>query len=1461
MAKPIMGRIRLRPLYGAFVRALLAMVSVPLADARAAEGVRTINADVVALDQPFLWNRLGVSEPGGMVYALAGDVVSTDHDSTLRPGKVTLRAGKRPRPIVLRANVGDRLRIKFRNLLDTKPVNGSAATRYAGVHITGLELLDPAGGTAGINSDGSWVGRNRSSLAAPGDERLYEYYAKGEGTFLLYSAADNDNDQGPTSAGPTQVSLGLFGAVNVQPEWAEWYRSQVTRDDLLEATLRIEGTGPTTERRLSTPKMMSVVPQTDAAAQPKTRMIQRKRRRMYTLRAPDAEKHTVDETDAVEMDGRLYSPLLQPLIDYHAVYPSGPRVGLPILKMLRAVPVVPAPAGFPLFVPSSGSSGAEVRQAIDELNRSSGRAYRALQAQNTRRQIQLSPRMRVTDEGENTWLFTSPGRGLYLIRLEDDPAGGKRFRFDVAELHLVHSDLTAIITGPDAERWPTDINSPSFFSNPVLPDRRQPYREFTIVYHQASGQVQPFPQYYNQNTSGAFGSVTDSFAINYGMAGIGSEILANRLGVGPMGNADAVDLKYEEFFLSAWAVGDPAMVVDVPANSPNQAVSSPSEGSRVSQQALFTLDVTDADSTVVELNNQRVNTKLGDAFKAHGVVLSGTAIASTISAGNQWIVLDPYSAQGPLPTNRNRYPIVATGTNATGATVVTTLTVYSGFPINLTVPAVPAFNALSKTKATKALFADDPSNVYHSNIRDHVKFRILHAGPGPSHVHHLHAHQWLHGPGSPNSQYLDSQLIVPGSAYTLDIVHGGSGNRNLTVGDSIFHCHFYPHFAQGMWSLWRTHDVFESGTWLDVNGRPVTHVTDADGKETPVYPYTKDNKTHFFYYDEKKVPHEVTGPVLPAWNRALPDGEIEAGTPIPAIVPLPGLAMPLIPSRVRLTDLAPVLSGGSEGQGRRVEVEIDNAEEREEARLKGVKVPGPEYENPGYPFFIPGIAGHRPPHPPLDFAHQKDVNGVERELNGGLPRHVVLSGTIVKEYHTRWDFTRDFIEYDPNQKQTPISGKLIALRLPENGTPYEKAAMAHHSQRTHRSYLPDNDQGNITRNGLTARHGAPFAPPEVDDYGNAELEIRRYQAAVIQTDVVLNKQGWHFPQQRFLNLWEDVGDTLAGKRAPQPLFFRSNTNDTIEFWHTNLVPSYYELDDFQVRTPTDVIGQHIHNVKFDVTASDGSANGYNYEDGTFSPDEVRDRINALNRPVAETQLAFERGNSLPDLGPQKVGSEQTWGTAPQAPGTVLARAVVRNDAVPGSTVGFFCSKHGRPMSGSLSVRAAGTAGPKSVEIQGTLPGGKPTWVADGKKAEGVEVGPGDTVVWKAVDGEHGVVFDPDGILQFDDVSGFVDVAKKPETLTIVKVADAYPPQGGVGTKTDGVFGPPPAGQNWDEAPRPPFSAGIPTRCWTTSARSERFERSSRTTTWARLPTSRPGFTRALWSNRKTRSGICPTAPP
>ena len=67
--------------------------------APAAKAQKTIHADVVALDQAFYNNRLGTFQASGMVFALRGDVVSSDPgDPALAPGKVMLRADKRARP-------------------------------------------------------------------------------------------------------------------------------------------------------------------------------------------------------------------------------------------------------------------------------------------------------------------------------------------------------------------------------------------------------------------------------------------------------------------------------------------------------------------------------------------------------------------------------------------------------------------------------------------------------------------------------------------------------------------------------------------------------------------------------------------------------------------------------------------------------------------------------------------------------------------------------------------------------------------------------------------------------------------------------------------------------------------------------------------------------------------------------------------------------------------------------------------------------------------------------------------------------------------------------------------------------------------------------------------------------------------------------------------------------------------
>ncbi len=866
----------------------------------------TVTANVASLDQPFMLNRLGAAMPQGMVFALVSDIVNSSNNQNCSvnkctAGSVRLRADKRPRPIVLRVNKGQCLKINFTNwLAATPPSPLQPVTRSTSIHVNGLELA------TSIADDGSNVGKNASSLVPSGGSKTYTYYAAEEGTFLLNTMSSIFGAVGQAG----QQTDGLFGAVTVEPPNAEYYRSQITRTDLLLAVDKSKGNNGFT---------------------------------------PDGH----------------------PILNYQAVYPSGsPRAGTPILRMV--------------------------------------------------------------DANRNT----------------------------------VHTDLNAIVTGPNAGRFPDSQSGPEF--NPVSPEpnRREPFREFTIHYHEVTSAVQAFADFYNPNMKDVLLPGQDNFAINYGTGAIGAEILANRYDVGPMWQCE--DCKFEEFFLASWAVGDPAMVVNVPANVP------PTQASPIP--------------------NPNVLTK--------------------------WV-----SAMEQLQANNTALPS----------------------------PSAPK----PGQKATVVFFPDDPSNVYHSYLQDHVTFRVLHAGANLTHVHHQHAHQWIHSPNDPNSSYLDSQLISPGSTYSLEIDYNGGGNRNQTLGDSIFHCHFYPHFAAGMWSLFRVHDVFEAGTALQ-NGVP------APGA------------------------------------RALPDGEIAAGTPIPAIVPIPTKAMAPIPAQV---EIVPVPNPKKPTQPYGYETKTIAKCDRLDGSTQGTCT------NPGFPFFVPGVAGHRAPAPPLDFAPALDASGKPilgpdgkpAYLDGGLARHVVLSASVDGERHNQWDFSKD-------------NHSMIARELPEEGTPVEKAAMAFNAVRNHPSFTSAGQPSTFITNGLPRgpQPGAPFADPAIDDSGKPIGEIRRYKAADIQTDVVFNKNGWHYPQERFITLWSDVSKTFSGQRAPEPFFFRANSKDDIvEFWQTNLVPSYYELDNFQVRTPTDILGQHIHLVKFDVLASDGAANGYNYEDGTLSPNEVTDRINAI----------------------------------------------------------------------------------------------------------------------------------------------------------------------------------------------------------------------------------------------------------
>ncbi len=640
---------------------------------------------------------------------------------------------------------------------------------------------------------------------------------------------------------------------------------------------------------------------------------------------------------------------------------------------------------------------------------------------------------------------------------------------------LVHSDLNAIIV---RDKVQSDSCTKRLKDTMVDGQRCEPaFREFTVILHDEVHARQAFRELEDENNPLHY--LKDGMGINYGVSSMGSLLLAAgpQRAVGPAKNCP--ECRAEEFFLSSWANGDPALVL-------------------------------------------------------------------------QW------DEKGEKPIGA-RYP-------------------------------------------------DDPSNVHHSYLGDPVVFRNLHAGPKETHVFHLHAHQWVLDASDPNSTYLDSQTISPGATFSYGIEFGGSGNRNFTAGDSIFHCHLYPHFAQGMWELWRVHDVFENGL-------------------------------HLGQYGLGTKPGYTTN----AQSRSLPDAEVLGGIANPAIVPLPGIALAPMPS----------------------------------AEFRGYPfyIPGEPGHRPPQPVLdmdvvatgYSGAAAYAT-EPPQD-----DI------VNGGLPRHVLTGGTLksLNKLKTNTPDYKEVLDAAISKgglaaqvlaqkvySDFPLAFQALAADwesivikpLLHSGEPEEKKAMEFHEgnlkllDRTlaqgkldpvridkqprpqwwthssgYRTSFAPTVSGMATTtfnstepavfrvNGRGRAPGSPYANPCPKD-----APTRNYKSAFIQTEITVNKHGWFDPQGRIVILEDDIKDVIDANtrtKMPEPLFFRANSGDCINFKSSNFMPSALNGDDFQIYTPTDSIGQHIHLVKFDVTSSDGSANGWNYEDATFSPDEVRERIVAHNRTL------------------------------------------------------------------------------------------------------------------------------------------------------------------------------------------------------------------------------------------------------
>lgn len=115
-------------------------------------------------------------------------------------------------------------------------------------------------------------------------------------------------------------------------------------------------------------------------------------------------------------------------------------------------------------------------------------------------------------------------------------------------------------------------------------------------------------------------------------------------------------------------------------------------------------------------------------------------------------------------------------------------------------------------------------NAYTAYRGEPVKFCFVGASHEENHVHHLHQHRTKEMPRA-DAATVDAQTIGLGDTYEAYLVAGhgpgsvrpdtsfeaafedaGAGYVHGTAGDILFHCHLFPHYAEGMWGTMRVLD-------------------------------------------------------------------------------------------------------------------------------------------------------------------------------------------------------------------------------------------------------------------------------------------------------------------------------------------------------------------------------------------------------------------------------------------------------------------------------------------------------------------------------------------------------------------------------------------------------------------------------------------------------------------------------
>lgn len=157
------------------------------------ENVRTFHIEAIQI--PIVYNRYGDYDPEGLIYVLEEDADRIQREALKRFEMDIPQPYEEVLPLVIRANRGDTVKVRFRNSLN----------RRLSIHVQGLSY--------DINTaDGASVGYNDDSTT--GGEIWYTWYADKEGVYLFNDMADPRSTIFTSRQGPHSGSTAFFSMMN-----------------------------------------------------------------------------------------------------------------------------------------------------------------------------------------------------------------------------------------------------------------------------------------------------------------------------------------------------------------------------------------------------------------------------------------------------------------------------------------------------------------------------------------------------------------------------------------------------------------------------------------------------------------------------------------------------------------------------------------------------------------------------------------------------------------------------------------------------------------------------------------------------------------------------------------------------------------------------------------------------------------------------------------------------------------------------------------------------------------------------------------------------------------------------------------------------------------------------------------------------------------------------------------------